>query len=86
MQRICTNVMHANHYIHTTVKTTDEFRNVSVTVTLMCRSRRWAWLAGRGGRGRHTLSIEDRRNHRTKNIMACPLLLAAIMMTMQLLY
>jgi len=28
---------------------------VSVTVTLMCRWRQWAWLAGRGGHGRHTL-------------------------------
>jgi len=28
-----------------------------VSVTLMCRWR-WAWLAGRGGRGRHTIIME----------------------------
>jgi len=39
------------------MKTTSEFSNVSVTVTVMCPWRQWAWLAGCGGRGRHTLSI-----------------------------
>jgi len=39
--------------IYTTINFTDEFRNVSVTLRVGAE-----WLAGRGGRGRHTLSIE----------------------------
>ena len=38
--------------IYTTVNFTDKFRNVSVML------RAGDWLAGRRGRGRHTLSIE----------------------------
>jgi len=38
--------------IFTTVNFTDKFRNVSVML------RAGDWLAGRRGRGRHTLSIE----------------------------
>jgi len=41
--------------IYTTINFTYEFRSVSVTI--MCLWRKWAWLAGCGGRGRHALSI-----------------------------
>jgi len=69
-QIICTSLQTDNHastssltiymvnirQIYTTINFTDEFRNVSVT--LICRRQKWAWLAGCGRRGQHTLSIE----------------------------